>query len=170
MAQALFINRTDLIRNSNMDGNIDTDKILPFIKLSQELEIKNITGSALYDKISSLITSGDIDLVANAKYKTLLNDYIVPALIWYAQAAFYPFHYIQIRNGGVFKHSSETAETVSKDELDYIVKKARDNGEYYGRRFVDFMSFNQSDYPEYTSNTNDQINPSQDQTFNGWVL
>ena len=53
MATALFINRTDLIRNSNMDGNIDTDKILPFIKLSQELEIKNITGTALYDKISS---------------------------------------------------------------------------------------------------------------------
>ena len=39
MATALFLNRTDLIRNSNMDGNIDTDKILPFIKLSQELEI-----------------------------------------------------------------------------------------------------------------------------------
>ena len=74
MATALFLNRTDLIRNSNMDGNIDTDKILPFIKLSQELEIKNITGTALYDKISSLITSGDIDLSENAKYKTLLND------------------------------------------------------------------------------------------------
>ena len=32
------------------------------------------------------------------------------------------------------------------------------------------MNFNQSNYPEYTSNTNDQISPSQDQTFNGWVL
>ena len=32
------------------------------------------------------------------------------------------------------------------------------------------MSFNQTTYPEYTSNINDDINPSYDATFNGWVL
>ena len=92
MATALFINRTDLVRNSILDGNIDTDKMLPFIKLAQEIHIQNYLGTSLYDKLSSLITSGDIDLGTNAKYKTLLNDYVVPMLIWYSQVDFIPFH------------------------------------------------------------------------------
>ena len=41
MATALFINRTDLVRNSIIDGNIDTDKFIQFIKLAQEIHIQN---------------------------------------------------------------------------------------------------------------------------------
>ena len=91
-------------------------------------------------------------------------------VIWYAQVDYLPFAAYQVRNGGVFKHTSETSETVSKNEVDYLVEKARTNAEWYSRRFIDFMSFNQSTYPEYTSNTNDDLYPSYDATFNGWVL
>ena len=35
MATALFISRTDLVRNSILDGNVDTDKFIQFIKLGQ---------------------------------------------------------------------------------------------------------------------------------------
>tara|TARA_R100001591_G_C4291134_1_gene167790 strand:- start:206 stop:718 length:513 start_codon:yes stop_codon:yes gene_type:complete len=170
MATALFINRTDLIRNSIMDGNIDTDKFIQFIKLAQEIHIQNYLGTELYNKIGTLITSGDIDLADNAKYKTLLNDYIVPMLIWFSQVDYIPFAAYQIRNGGIFKHTSETSETVSKNEVDYLVEKARDNAQWYTRRFIDYISFRNSDFPEYTSNSNEDINPSHDATFNGWVL
>ena len=91
-------------------------------------------------------------------------------LIHYAMADYIPFAAYQIKNGGVFKHTSENAETVSKNEIDYLVKKERDIAEYYTRRFIDFMSFNQSSYPEYTSNTNEDIDPDKDSLFNGWVL
>jgi len=141
MATALFINRTDLVRNSIIDGNVDTDKFIQFIKLAQ-----------------------------NAKYKTLLNTYLQPMLIWAAQVYYIPFAAYSIKNGGVFKHRSETSDTVSKNEVDYLVDKAREFMEYYSRRFIDFMAFNQSDYPEYTSNTNDDIYPDYDALFNGWVL
>ena len=114
MATALFINRTDLVRNSIMDGNVDTDKFIQFIKLAQEIHIQNYVGTELYNKISSLITSGEIDDAVNAKYKNLLNDYIVPMLIWFSQVDYIPFAAYSIRNGGVYKHSSETSESVSK--------------------------------------------------------
>jgi hypothetical protein len=43
--------------------------------------------------------------------------------------------------------------------------------EYYTRRFISYMDFNQTSYPEYTSNTNDDIYPDRDEpTFQGWVL
>ena len=36
MAVALFINRTDLVKNSIIDGNVDTDKFIQFIKVAQQ--------------------------------------------------------------------------------------------------------------------------------------
>tara|TARA_R110000764_G_scaffold137655_1_gene225580 strand:+ start:31 stop:540 length:510 start_codon:yes stop_codon:yes gene_type:complete len=169
MATVLFINRTDLVRNSIIDGNVDTDKYIQFIKLAQEIHIQNYLGTKMYDALTAAIVAG-IDLPANVRWKTLLDDYIVPMEIWFAQVDYIPFASYQIRNGGMYKHRSENADTVSKEEVDYLVEKARTNAEWYARRFIDFMSFNQTTYPEYTSNTNDDIYPSYDATFNGWVL
>tara|TARA_R100000231_G_scaffold25344_1_gene23179 strand:- start:1452 stop:1961 length:510 start_codon:yes stop_codon:yes gene_type:complete len=169
MATKLFINRTDLVRNSIMDGNVDTDKFIQFIKIAQEITIQNYLGTKLYDKITALIPT-DIDLPANADYKTLLNEYIQPMLIHWAQVDYYPYAAYQLRNGGIYKHTAENSESVSKNEIDFLVEKERTHAEWYTRRFIDFMSFNQSKYPEYTTNTNDDIYPSYDATFNGWVL
>ena len=44
MATALFITRTDLVRNSILDGNVDTDKFTQFIKIAQEIHVKNYLG------------------------------------------------------------------------------------------------------------------------------
>jgi hypothetical protein len=170
MATALFINRTDLVRNSIIDGNVDTDKFIQFIKIAQQIHIQNYLGTELYNKISTLITSGDIDETDYADYKTLLNDYIQPMLIWWSQVDYIPFASYQIRNGGIYKHSSETSESVGKDEVDFLVNKAREKADFYTRRFIDYISFRNATYPEYTANTNEDMNPSQDATFNGWVL
>ena len=169
MATVIFIDRTDLVRNSIIDGNVDTDKYMQFIKLAQEIHIQNYMGTKLYNGLSNAINAG-IDLPENARWKTLLDDYIVSMLIWFSQVDYIPFASYQIRNGGMFKHRSENADTVSKDEVDYLVEKARTNAEWYSRRFIDYMSFNQTLFPEYTSNINDDIYPSYDATFNGWVL
>ncbi len=168
MATTLFINRTDLIRNSIMDGNVDTDKFIQFIKIAQEIDVQQIMGTKMYDGLTAAIPN--IDLPANARWKTVLDDYIAPMLIWYAQSNYMPFAAYQIKNGGVFKHTSENSQSVDKNEIDFLVEKARTNAEWYSRRFIDFMSFNQTTYPEYTSNVNDDIYPSNDATFNGWVL
>ncbi len=170
MATVLFINRTDLIRNSILDGNVDTDKFIQFVKISQQINIQNYLGTELYNKFTTIIGNGDIDTNQYVNYKMLLNEYIQPMLIWYAQVDYIPFAAYQIKNGGVYKHSSENAETVSKTEVDYLVEKARTYADWYSRRFIDYMAFNQQLFPEYTSNINNDIYPSYDATFNGWVL
>ena len=58
MATALFIKTEDVLRNSIMDGNIDVDKYIQFIKLAQEIDIQNITGTSLYNKFSDLNNFG----------------------------------------------------------------------------------------------------------------
>ena len=171
MATALFINRTDLIKNSIIDGNTDVDKLLPFIKIAQQIDIQNLLGTDLYNRISADITSGasgGTGLTGN--YLTLVNTYVQPTLIWFAQMNYIPFAAYSIKNGGVFKGSSETAETVNKNEVDYLVDKAREYANYYSTRLVDYLQFNTDLFPEYNSNTDNDIHPDTDTTFKGWVL
>jgi len=171
MATALFINRTDLVKNSIIDGNTDVDKLLPFIKIAQQIDIQNLLGTDLYNRISADITSGasgGTGLTGN--YLTLVNTYVQPTLIWFAQMNYIPFAAYSIKNGGVFKGSSETAETVNKNEVDYLVDKAREYANYYSTRLVDYLQFNTDLFPEYNSNTDFDISPDTDTTFKGWVL
>ena len=171
MATVLFINRRDLVKNSIIDGNVDTDKFIQFIKVAQQIDIQNLLGTDLYNKIGTDIAAGaagGTGLTGN--YLTLVNKYVQPTLIWFAQMNYIPFAAYQIKNGGVFKHSSETAQNVDKNEVDYLVAKAREYANYYSTRLVDYLSFNDNLFPEYNTNTNEDIDPDTDTTFKGWVL
>jgi len=166
MATALFISRTDLVRNSILDGNVDTDKFIQFVKISQEIHIQNYLGTKLYNRISNDIISNTL----SGDYLSLVNDYLQPMLIHYAMMDYLPFAAYQIKNGGVFKHNSENSETVSKDEIDFLTKKQRDFAEYYTRRFIDFICFNSTKFPEYNNNTETDIYPDKNTNSSNWVL
>jgi hypothetical protein len=166
MATALFIKPIDIKRNTIIDGNVDVDKFIQFIKIAQQIHVRNYLGSDLYNKISDDIIADTL----TGNYLSLVNTYIQPMLIHFAMVDYLPFAAYQVKNGGVFKHSSENSETVSKSEVDYLVNKEREFAEYYTRRFIDYMANNQNLFPEYTSNSNEDINPDKDATFNGWVL
>ena len=167
MATVLFITRTDLIKNSIIDGNVDTDKFIQFVKVAQQIEIKNYLGTALYDKISTDIASVS---GLSGNYLTLVNEYVQPMLIWYAQAEYIPYAAYSIKQGGIYKHTSENAETVSKTEVDFLVQKARNTAEYYTQRFIDYINNNSGLFPEYSQNSGGDVLPDSDATFNGWVL
>lgn len=166
MATALFISRTDLVKNSILDGNVDTDKFIPYIKIAQEIHIQNYLGTELYDKISSDILASSL----SGNYLTLVNRYIQPMLIHWAMVSWIPFAAYQIKNGGVFKHVSENAESVAKEEVDFLVQKERDLAEYYTRRFVDYMCSNSNLFPEYNDNSDEDVFPEKDVNNSNWVL
>lgn len=166
MATALFISRTDLVKNSILDGNVDTDKFIPFIKIAQEIHVQNYLGTDLYNKISADIVASNL----SGNYLTLVNSYVQPMLIHYAMADYLPFAAYQIKNGGVYKHTSENADSVEKNEVDYLVHKERDFAEYYTRRLIDYITFNINNFPEYNTNNNEDIYPDKDALFHGWVL
>jgi hypothetical protein len=167
MATALFITRKDLIKNTALSGNVDTDKFIQFIKLAQEIHVRNYLGTDLYDKISQDIIDDDL----SGDYLTLVNDYIQDMLIHFAMAEYLPFAAYSISNSGVHKHDSENSQLASKQEIDQLIAKERDYAEYYTNRFIEYMSFNApSKFPEYYSNNNEDIYPDKDALFNGWVF
>ena len=167
MATAIFIKRNDLIRNTALSGNIDTDKFIQFVKIAQEIHIQNYLGTDLYNKISQDI----VDDSLSGDYLDLVNDYIQPMLIHFAMVEYLPFAAYTIANGGVYKHSSENSQLVDKTEIDSLIAKERDYAEYYTQRLIDYLSFNApSKFPEYYSNNNEEIYPDKNALFNGWML
>lgn len=167
MATALFIKRSDLVKNTALNANVDTDKFIQFIALAQEIHIQNYLGTDLYDKISQDIVAGTL----TGDYLALVNDYIQPMLIHFAMVEYLPFAAYSISNGGVFKHSVENSVIANKEEIDFLIQKERDFADYYTQRFIDYMCYNASSkFSEYYSNTNQDIYPDKDAIFNGWVL
>lgn len=166
MATALFITPKDLKQNSLIDGNVDTDKFIQFIKIAQQIHLQNYLGTSLYDKISQDI----IDQNLTGNYLTLVRDYLKDMLIHFAMVDYLPFAAYQVANGGVYKHTSENSESVTKEEVDTLIEKHRTFAQFYTRRFIDYMTFNQSLYPEYNAASNEDMYPDKEANFTGWVL
>ena len=166
MATALWIKREDLVRQTALGGNVDTDKFIQFIKIAQEIHIQNYTGTRLYNKISD-------DIIANTlanPYLALVNDYLQPMLIHFAMVEYLPFAAYTIANGGVYKHTSENSTSVDKNEVDFLVEKERNIAQYYTDRFINYMSYNQATFPEYNLNSNADVYPDTTADFASWVL
>ena len=167
MATTLFITGKDLKSNTILNGNVDTDLLLPFIKISQQMHVQNYLGTKLYDAIGLKI----VNTTLTGDYLALVVDYVQPMLIHYAMVDYLPFANYQIRNGGVFKHRSENSESTTKDELDILVQKHRTFADFYAKRFVDYMAINgASMFPEYWTNSNSDMYPDQNPNPIGWVL
>jgi len=170
MAYALLISTEDVKKFTIVNGNLDADDFIEYIKISQDITIQNYLGSKLYQKLQTLILNNDINQAGFVNYKNLLTIYVKPMLIHWAMVYYLPFAAYTLSNKGLFKHNSENATNVDKAEVDFLVEKERDIAESYTQRFIDFMCYNMNTYPEYNNNNNDDVNPDTNNFYSGWYI
>jgi hypothetical protein len=167
---ALFITRNDIIKNTPLQGSIDGDRLLPFVRTAQDKYILNLLGTVLFDKLQSDIENGT---PFTGYYETLMEDHIKPTLIWYACVEYIPFSGIQFKSEGSFKHQSEQSISPGKNEIDYLLSKALNNADYYSTRLQDYLISFSNEIPEYyqTVGNQTQVWPDQqNQYFGGLQL
>jgi len=166
MAEALFITRNDIVKFTALNGNVDVDKFIQFVKIAQDIHIQNYLGSKLFQKIQADIIAGTLA----GNYLNLVVSFVKPMLVHWAMVEYLPFAAYTIANKGVYKHSSENAENVDKNEVDYLLEKERSIAQHYTERFIDYMSFNQTLFPEYRANINNDMFPDTNNNNIGWYL
>ena len=166
MAEALLISRNDIVKFTALNGNIDTDSFIQWIKVAQDIHIQNYTGTNLLDKIKTDIINNTLA----GNYLTLTTLYLKPMLIHWAMVEYLPFSAYTIANKGVFKHTSENATSVEKNEVDFLVEKERMIAQNYTERFITYINFNNSLFPEYSTNSNADMFPSTQNNFTGWYI
>lgn len=166
MAKALLITNDDLLRYSNISGNVDTDRIIQYTSIAQDIHIQRLLGTDLLEKIQA-------DIIANSlsgNYLTLVQKWVKPALIHWTLVELIPMIAVNISNGGVFRHAPENAQALTKEEVDSLVSQEKDFAVYYSDRLVDYLCAKSSLFPEYSTNTNEDVNPSTNNNFCSWVL
>jgi hypothetical protein len=164
--KALFITLEELKRKSIIDGNVDTDKLIQFVEVAQDTVIQNYLGTKLYDTLQSGVINSNL----STDNSTLINTYIKPMLIWYTQSTYLPYAAYQIANGGIYKHNSENATSVSESEITKLTRHATETADFYAKRFLDYMNENSNLYPDYISSQDGGMYPFRDVNFTGWVL
>ena len=88
----MLISPSEVKASSYLGDNFDEQMLGQAISEAQEVHLQGIIGTALLDKLKSLIglsldgKEGGIEAAENAVYKTLLDDYITPYLADKTQA------------------------------------------------------------------------------------
>jgi hypothetical protein len=150
---ALFITRNDIIKQSPLQGSIDADRLLSFVRTAQEKYILNILGTVLYYKLQADILAS---VPFTGYYKDLMEDHIKPTLIWYSTVEYLPFSGVQFKSEGAVRHESEQSRAVSKSEIDYLIGKCMNNADYYSTRMQNYLISYSNQIPEYLESVGNQ--------------
>jgi hypothetical protein len=168
MSYALLISRDDIIKNTPLQGAVDADALIPFVRTAQDKYLKNLLGTVLFDFYQTRIKN---NITITGKHKELLDEHIKYVLLWYAAVEYIPFSAVQFKSNGAVKQISEQAVAPSKSEIDYLLGKAKENAEYYALRLQNFcISFSQ-DIPQYLESVGNQtqIYPDQSNQYFGGI-
>jgi hypothetical protein len=163
MSYALFINRNDIITNTPLQGAIDADALLPFVRTAQDKYLKNLLGTVLFFYLQAQIEAGTVSSLS-AYYQDLLDDHIKNTLMWYACVEYIPFSNIQFKSNGAVKQQSEQGIAPTKSEIDYLLQKAQENGDYYALRLQNYLISFCNEIPQYLQSVGNQTQIYPDQT------
>jgi len=169
-ANILFCSRNDIVKRTPLGGNVDPDKIIPFVKTAQDKYILIALGTVLYDYLQDQVAAGTLTGV----YKTLVDEYIIDTLVHYSMVEALPFLAYSIGNVGIVKNiNSEQAISPNKADIDYLLQKELSTAQFYSERLVTYLIAQNSLYPQYLQTTgfSDNVYPDKGQQYrNGWVI
>lgn len=155
MSYALFITRNDIIKNTPLQGAIDADRLLNFVRTAQDKYLLNLLGTVLFKYLQLQITAGTVNTL-DAYYQDLLNDHIKPTLIWYSVVEYLPYSNTQFKSEGAVKHKSEQSDSVDKNQIDYLLQKSMNNADFYATRMQNYLIAYSNRIPQYLQSVGNQ--------------
>lgn len=160
----LLISDTMIKERTAIHGNIDPKLIYPDIKVAQDMYILPVLGTGLYVKLETIVSDGTISQTVNAAYKTLMDKYLVDALMYYTLAELPTTISYQFWNKGVVRKHGQDTDLPTMSELVDLSNKYKSRAEYYAQRMRLYIVQNAAQsFPEYLNpgSTIDTITPEQ---------
>jgi hypothetical protein len=164
---ALIISENYLKQNGVINDNADMKVITPTIVLVQDIYIHPILGSSLFNEIVAQIDAENV----SAANENLLDNYILPTMLWYTLCECTPVFKYRYMNKGVLVKNSENSTPADLQEIQYLMDRWKNNAELYAERATKFLCANTTTYPLYTLNPDsDDIKPNKTNYTNGLFL
>lgn len=149
MKNILLISEVTLKKYTLINDNIDGVYLLPAIQMAQDVDLDNVIGTKLCNKLKELVRTGDIVKEGFANYKILLDDYVTPYLAWDVMSTVQIGIDYKLTNSGVVRNDDER-----KSHLEYKNAASLQNQyQKYANAFLtklkNYLSANSNKYPEY---------------------
>lgn len=154
-AEVLFVNPQYLKRMTSLNNSIEESYIIPSVILAQDVELQQYLGTKLLDKLKAEVKAGTL----SGNYETLMDDYVRKMVVWWTMVNLIPSLYVKIDNGGLVIRTADNTSTISVDDLQREVDRARMNAQFYTQRLVDYLCNNSGLFPEYSQNTGSDMLP-----------
>ena len=160
----LYISATRIKKDTALGGSVDDNIIMPYILLAQDMFILPVLGTDLDAKLKSDIQAGSL---AGA-YKTLVETYIQPALVQFAFAELAPFLRLRfVNNSVVVMGDTDTGSSATYEDIKPLMDRSKDAAEFYRERLIDYIRNNTSSFPEYSTNSGSDLDPTVNNYFAG---
>jgi len=155
----ILIRQEDLTSNTIIGGSVDVDRYLQAIKACQNIYIKPLLGDSLYNKICNDFENSTLTGLYLELYDSFVKELTIhgSAEIYLSQGAY------MVSNSGITKTKTDTSETISKEEIDYLVEASRKLYRLYENEFLKWIKNN--NIVEY--NKPDTVKHRQ---YGGWYI
>jgi Ni,Fe-hydrogenase I large subunit len=146
----LLVSESKLKNFTDIDANVSSAVLLPFIGVVQQTKLEYIIGAKYYKELLYEVSGNTIS--ANTTNLNFLTYFVQPMLIWAAYAECLPSVFMRIKNNGIVTGAENT---VTISEMQYMQNRADDRSQFFERRMIEEIIFNSNLYPlcfNYTSN------------------
>lgn len=158
MSKNVLLISVDTVKDrSPVHKGMDDSLIYPEIKIAQDMYIVHAIGTNLMERLQEGIENSDL----TADETTLLDDYIIDALVQFTLAGLPRNAAYQLFTKGALRRTSDNAELPSLSDVVDITAYYKDRGEFYRERLIKYLRVNRALFPLYTErNCSDDIQPS----------
>jgi hypothetical protein len=146
----LLVSENKLKNFTDIDPNVTSSVLLPFISVVQQTKLEYIIGAKYYKSLLYQVSGGTIN--SNPTDNNFLQYFVQPMLIWAAYAEALPSIFMRIKNNGIVTGAENT---ITISEMNYMQKRGDDRSQFFEQRMIDEIIFNSNLYPlcfNYTSN------------------
>ena len=150
-------------KRSVVDSNVEYSKIEVLIPLVQRKYIKRKLGPDLYNAMNTHIEAFiDTATTIPVNYKYLLDEFILPILVYYTLYDYTITAKYRYTNKGVQVKNSENSQPASDEGLELTCELWKANAEVLVEDMIYYMNNNVSFYPERYTNVNNDIQTEED--------
>lgn len=138
----------------NINLNVDEAEMGAAIRIAQDVHLKDAVGRNLIEHVQELVynkiqgSGSTIDDDSNEPYKVLLDEYLIPALVYRTAMELCTILTLKVRNMGLVKNSDTNVNATDGPDMSYMQ-------EYYGvlyndalNRIMDYLCENKGAIPE----------------------
>lgn len=149
-----------------IDGNVDETLFSQSVLYCQEIYLKDIVGTGLYNELVAQVTLEPVTPGSiTALNLTLINDYLQPAMRFYIMAEMVRPLAIRFANVGMMQNNTTHSQPITGVDLTKTEDHYRNRAETLATRASDYLCANATSYPLYENpgDSGDTIHPKHEQ-------